>query len=125
MKLTTSYVLPVLSFPALALAHANSPHHNRQVASAVSSAVSSTKVASAAGSSSVGVSVSGSTSLFPTPSGPTPSFSLVATNPTAVPLSSIVVNAPSAPVDPTPTPYPAGTKPSNIPNAPGLPDSES
>lgn len=131
MRLTASYVLPVLSFPALALA--NSPHHNRQVASAVSSAVSSalspavsSSAAAAASSSPTGssVSVSGSTSLFPTPTAATPSFTLASTNPNAVPLASIVVNAPSPPISPLPTPYPAGSKPSSIPNAPPLPDSE-
>jgi hypothetical protein len=128
MRLTSSYVLPILSFSALALAHANGPHHHRQVASAVSSAASSTAtVASStatAASSAVG-SASGSTSLLPTPTGPIPTFSLVSTNPTAVPLTSIVVNAPSAPASATPTPYAVGSKPSDLPNAPGLPDSES
>lgn len=53
---------------------------------------------------------------------PTTTFSLEATNPTAVPLSDIVVNAPSAPTSPLasiPTP---GTVPSYLPNAPPIPD---
>jgi hypothetical protein len=49
---------------------------------------------------------------------------LASTNPTAVPLSSINPKESPAPTSALPPPYPAGTKPPGIPNAPGLPDSE-
>ncbi|KAI9462349.1 glycoside hydrolase/deacetylase [Lactarius psammicola] len=118
MKLTAVNVLSVASLPAIVLAHAHQPHHHRQVL-AVSPASSPSP------SPSTGTSTSGtvvSNTLLPTPTGPTPSFSLQSTNPTAVPLSAIVVNAPSAATSIMPTPAAPGTKPSNIPNAPGLPD---
>jgi hypothetical protein len=147
MKLPSFPVLPVLSFPALVLAHGNSPHphFNRQATPGSSSAVASSAVASSAVASSAVASSAASSSsnaipipstglvssnggsvmtLYPTPTGPTPSFTLVSENPTAVPLSSIVVNAPPISTSPVPLPYPVGAKPSNFPSAPGLPDSE-
>ena len=118
MKLTAINVLSVASLPALVLAQAHNPFHHRRQASAASSASSSI--------SSSGTPVSGSstfsTPIFPTPTY-SPSFSLLSQNPTAVPLSSIVVNAPPAPTLPYPSAAAVGSKPSNIPNAPGIPDS--
>ena len=129
MRLSTARVLPFLS--VVPFVHANNLHHHRQVAAASSSSASgpaAPAAASSAASSPLGSSaaLSGTVSgtLLPTPTGPTPSFTLVAENPTAFPLSSIVVNAPSAATSIMPTPYPAGTKPSYLPNAPGLPDRE-
>ena len=55
---------------------------------------------------------------------PTTTFSLESTNPTAVPLSSIVVNAPSAPTSPLASIPTAGTVPSYMPNAPPIPNGE-
>jgi len=135
MKLPSPRVLPVLSFPVLVLAHGDSPHFNRQATPGSSAVASSATVASSvtpSGSSAIPipstglVSTSGSfvMTLFPTPTGPTPSFTLVSENPTAVPLASIVVNAPPISTSPVPLAYPVGAKPSNFPSAPGLPDSE-
>jgi hypothetical protein len=131
MKLPSSRVLPVLSFPVLVLAHGNRPHFNRQATPSSSSAAVASS-ATPSGSSAIPipstglVSTSGSfvMTLFPTPTGPTPSFTLVSENPTAVPLASIVVNAPPVSTSPVPLAYPVGAKPSNFPSAPGLPDSE-
>ena len=119
MKLTAINVLSVASLPAFVLAQAHNPfHHRRQAAAASSSASSST--------SSSGTPVSGS-STFSTPIYPTPtyspSFSLLSENPTAVPLSSIVVNAPPATTLAYPSTAAPGSTPSNIPHAPGIPDS--
>lgn len=134
MRPSTAHVLPLLSISFFSLARASNLHHHRQIAPSVASASGSTTIvaaASSAGSSAAGTaaatagsSVSLSGTLLPTPTGPTPSFSLASENPTAVPLSSIVVNAPSAATVIMPSPYPAGTKPSDIPQAPGLPDRE-
>lgn len=70
-------------------------------------------------SSPLGSSSLGSSSLVQTL--PTPSVSLLSTNPTAVPLSQIVSNEPSSPT-PTLASTPAsGATPTFIPGAPGLP----
>lgn len=125
MKLTAVNVLSVVSFPVIVLAHANAPHHHHRQVLAASPATSSPSASSSSSSSPSGTLVSGTTvsgTLLPTPTGPTPSVSLQSVNPTAVPLSSIVVNAPSAPTSIMPTPAAPGTTPSDIPNAPGLPD---
>ncbi|KAI9444994.1 chitin deacetylase [Lactarius indigo] len=134
MKLTAVNVLSVASLPVIVLAHARHPHphHHRQVlaASPASSSPSSlsslsSSLSSPSSSLASGTPISGtvlSNTLLPTPTGPTPSISLQSTNPTAVPLSDIVVNAPSAATSIMPTPAPPGTTPSNIPDAPGLPD---
>ncbi|KAI0308015.1 hypothetical protein B0F90DRAFT_1679448 [Multifurca ochricompacta] len=111
MKLSTSHLLSVASLPVFAFAHADNHHHHRQILAASSSS-------SKSGALSPSSAPSSSTTLSSFP----PSFSLHSQNPTAVPLSSIVVNAPSAPTSIMPTPATAGTKPSGIPNAPGLPD---
>lgn len=134
MKLTAINVLSFASLPAFVLAHADpyNPfrHHNRQavaVAASSSSSSSSSPPSSPSSPSSPASAapVSGitlSTSLFPTPTA-TPSFTIESTNPTAYPLSEIVVNAPSAPTIALPSPSAPGSTPSDIPNAPGLPDS--
>ncbi|KAI0274859.1 glycoside hydrolase/deacetylase [Gloeopeniophorella convolvens] len=123
MKLNTAQLLSVASLPAIALAHGpNGALHHRQVLAASSPPASSSATHTGSSSAPAGNPTSVSTSLLPTPTGPTPSFTLLSTNPTAVPLSSIVVNAPSAPTSALPTPFPPGSKPSGIPNAPGLPD---
>lgn len=135
MKLTAINVLSVASLPAIVLAHAHHPFHHRRQAVSGSSATSSSLSPSStstlsAGTPSSGTPVSGSSvsgsslsgTLLPTPTY-TPSFTLLSENPTAYPLSSIVVNAPSAPTSPMPTAAPPGSTPSNIPNAPGIPNS--
>ena len=63
-----------------------------------------------------------STTLLPTPTF-SPSVSLLSQNSTAIPLASIVVNAPSTPTSIMPSRGAPGSTPSNIPKAPGLPDS--
>jgi len=52
------------------------------------------------------------------------SFSLAATNPTAVPLSAIVANQPSAATLPLSRTEAPGTQPTFIKSAPGLPDGQ-
>ncbi|KAH8997494.1 glycoside hydrolase/deacetylase [Lactarius akahatsu] len=120
MKLTAVNVLSVASLPVIVLAHARhpNPHNYRQVLAASPS--SSSPLSSSSGTPASGTVVS--TTLLPTPTGSTPSISLQSTNPTAVPLSNIVVNAPSAATSIMPSPAPPGTTPSNIPKAPGLPN---
>src|SRR6266478_2154587 len=131
MRLSAARLLPFLSLSAIPFARANDHHHHRQLIASASGVTSSAapsapSAPSAASGASVppGSSASVSGTLLPTPTGPTPSFSLASQNPTAVPISAIVVNAPSAATSLMPSPFPAGTKPSNIPNAPGLPDRE-
>ncbi|KIM48338.1 carbohydrate esterase family 4 protein [Hebeloma cylindrosporum] len=71
-----------------------------------------------------GSSASVGTALTPLPSATTtlPSVSLLATNPTAVPLSAIVSNQVSSATQPLATTAVPGTTPSTIPNAPALPN---
>ncbi|KAG5219503.1 carbohydrate esterase family protein [Salix suchowensis] len=52
---------------------------------------------------------------------PPPAVSLLSTNPTAVPLTQIVAGQPSPATIPLATTYTAGTVPSGLPEAPGLP----
>jgi hypothetical protein len=117
MKLTAIIVHSVASLPAILLAHAYNPLPQRRQASAASSSASPASTGTlSAGSSTF------STPIYPTPTY-SPSFSLLSENPTAVPLSSIVVNAPPAPTLAYPPTVAPGSTPSNIPNAPGIPDS--
>lgn len=137
-------VLPALLVACVAREHFDARHINvRQVPPVVATASGATS--SVAGSSPPVVSgtltgtttgTGAATTVSGVPSGgvntsvivisdlPTTTFSLEATNPTAVPLSSIVVNAPSAPTSPLssiPTP---GTVPNYMPNAPPIPNGE-
>ncbi|KAI0281601.1 hypothetical protein BGY98DRAFT_913269 [Russula aff. rugulosa BPL654] len=131
MRLSAARILPFLSLSVIPFSRASYNHRHRQLVVSSSGAASSgstTSVASAtsAASTSSGASVVSGSSISRTSAAvntslPTPSFSLVSENPTAVPISSIIANASSAPVPPLPTPFAAGTKPSDIPNAPGLP----
>jgi len=126
MKLTAIKVICVASLPAIVLAHAPHPFHRRQASPAssppsTSSSTGTPTSGTPSGTPSSGTPVSGTSSLFPTPTY-SPSFSLLSENPTAIPIASIVVNAPSAPTSPLPTPATPGSKPSNIPNAPGIPN---
>ncbi|KAA1468511.1 hypothetical protein DENSPDRAFT_771506 [Dentipellis sp. KUC8613] len=121
MKLSAG-IISVASLPALALANTHGPfkHHVGRQVLAASASSSSGAASSAAGSSSA--HASGATSAAaPTPSGPVPSVSLLSTNPTAIPLQSIVAGAPSAATK-APSTFAAAATPSSIPNAPGLPD---
>ncbi|EKM83476.1 hypothetical protein AGABI1DRAFT_31623 [Agaricus bisporus var. burnettii JB137-S8] len=65
---------------------------------------------------------SGGTTIPVVSAPPTVSFSLHATNPTAVPLASIIANAPSGPTSPLASTPTAGSIPPSISNAPPLPD---
>jgi hypothetical protein len=125
MKLTAINVLSVASLPVIVLAHARNPLPHRRQASAASSSASSASPASTS-TPSAGTPVSGSstfsTPIFPTPTY-SPTFTVLSQNPTAVPLASIVVNAPPASTLPLPATAAVGSTPSNIPNAPGIPDS--
>jgi hypothetical protein len=135
MKVPAATLLLVAVLPALVLAHRNiDARHQARQASAVSSSTSSSKSGTVATPTSSSVSVStpltpgvvtatvsnSSTSLLSGAVGP--SVSLLSTNPTALPLSSIVAGAPSQVTHPlTSTPV-AGTQPTVIPGAPPLPD---
>ncbi|EIM83538.1 glycoside hydrolase/deacetylase [Stereum hirsutum FP-91666 SS1] len=115
--------LSIAALPALALGHNNNHLFQARQASTTSSsaaASSSGSTSAASGSSASGASVtaasSGASSL------PAPSVSLLSTNPTAVPLTQIVSNAPSAATGSVTTTFAAGSTPSAISGAPGLPD---
>lgn len=89
------------------------------------SSLASGASSNAASSAATGIPIGGiNTTMVSLSSLPTASFSLEATNPTAVPLSSIYAGMPSAPTSPlssTPTP---GAVPTYMPNAPPLPNGE-
>jgi hypothetical protein len=95
MKLTAIIVHSVASLPAILLAHAYNPLPQRRQASAASSSASP---------ASTGTLSAGS-STFSTPIYPTPTYS------------------PPAPTLAYPPTVAPGSTPSNIPNAPGIPDS--
>ncbi|KAI0052911.1 carbohydrate esterase family 4 protein [Auriscalpium vulgare] len=119
MKTSAARLLLAASLPLLAAANAHDArhHHARQnVDAAASSSVASASAPAASASAPAA-----SSTLLPTPTGTIPPVSLLATNPTAVPLTSIVVNAPSAATSQLPTAAAAGSVPSNIPSAPGIP----
>lgn len=103
LVLITAAVVPIVTV------YADDSIHARQVfaASSPSNSVASTSV------------------LMSTPavSQVTLSFSLLSTNPTAVPLASINGNAASAATEPLASTPTAGAQPSYLPNAPPLPDS--
>jgi len=118
MKFSCSAVLAVV--PILVAAHADHALDARQVASPSPSVASpSSSLVASGASASAGLttpSATGTTAL------PAPSVSLLATNPTAVPLSVIVSNQPSSATLPLSTTAVPGTTPSNIPGAPALPN---
>ncbi|KAG6814013.1 hypothetical protein H0H92_003863 [Tricholoma furcatifolium] len=126
MKLSSaSYLVSAASVPLLAAAHGEhfNIHHARQAAAAV--AVSSSVSASAAATTVPTSTVAGAITSAAAATTPatTYSFSLLTTNPTAVPLSDIVSNAPSSVTSPLAVTYAPGTTPTAIPGAPALPDS--
>jgi peptidoglycan/xylan/chitin deacetylase (PgdA/CDA1 family) len=94
-------------------ARANTPN---TIASSTSHGASITPTPSASISASINGTAANTTTLQ------TYSFSLESTNPTAVPLSSIVSNASSAPLTPLPATATAGSVPTYLSNAPPLPD---
>ncbi|KAI0639104.1 glycoside hydrolase/deacetylase [Trametes polyzona] len=123
-----------IALPALVSAHGiQNAHHARQApaASASASAPASASVAAPAASSSAPAAASASaaaagSSAVPSvaaPAGATSlTFSLASTNPSAVPLSQIVANAPSQATVAATTTFAGGTTPTFLPNAPALPD---
>lgn len=115
MKFSSPAFLAVV--PILVAAHADHLNARDHVLGA-------RQVTSPSPSSLVASGSSGSAGLTATPLVTTtlPSVSLLATNPTAVPLSVIVSNQPSSATLPLATTAVPGTTPTNIANAPALPN---
>ncbi|KAF8624775.1 hypothetical protein AX15_005665 [Amanita polypyramis BW_CC] len=137
MRPLPSFVVSVVALPAIVAAvHHVNPHEARQAlpgsftltgsGSSISGSLSTTPATTgpivSGTSTSTGVSVPGSVATIPPALPTTYSFSLEATNPTAVPLSSIVLNAPSAPTSPLASTPPSGAVPTYLSNAPPLPN---
>ncbi|KAF8202938.1 chitin deacetylase, partial [Pholiota molesta] len=141
MKLATTSALLAL-VPAFVAAHADNVnarhvHHNpldaRQAApspatlaaAATTSANGAATPATGTATAAAGTTTGAAGTTTGTPALPTTAqFSLLATNPTAVPLSAIVSNQPSSatlPLDSTAVP---GATPTNIPGAPALPNAQ-
>ena len=124
MKVLTS-VLTIVALPLLVLAHGDDyiqarRHYARQASSSASSHLGPTtelSTSDANPSNPVNRLVAAST-MSPNSF----SVSLFSTNPTAVPLASIVSNEPSMPTQALTTEAP-GVTPSYMPNAPPLPNS--
>jgi len=146
MKFLTAVILPA-AFPVLASAHKNPlharHHHGARQAPAVAAvftSASSSVLASVPAASVPAASVPASSAVASVPaasvpassavvsappalaSGIGPSVSLLSTNPTAYPLSSIVAGAPPQPTHPLPSTPVAGAQPTLIPGAPPLPN---
>ena len=123
MKALTS-VLTLAAFSILVLAHGGDNlearrQYARQAPSSTSSHSGPTipTTSGPVSSNSVNPSVTANTS-----STPSITVSLLSTNPTAVPLASIVSNQSSLPIPTISTTETPGPGPTNIPNAPPLPD---
>lgn len=117
MRVLTT-VLTVAVLPLIVVAHDG--HYARQAPSSSSShSGSSSPITPGPSSSST---VSGLVTASTLSSTPSITISLLATNPTAIPLASIVSNQPSLPTQPLTTTETPGPGPSNIPGAPPLPD---
>ena len=121
MKFLTTAILSVAALPALASAHKNHlharPRHDARQAPALAAISTSASVAAPAASSAAASAPPASSS-----GGIGPSVSLLATNPTAIPLSSIVAGAPSQATHALPSSPVAGAQPTLIPAAPPLPN---
>ncbi|KIM85487.1 carbohydrate esterase family 4 protein [Piloderma croceum F 1598] len=125
MKFLTTVVLSVAALPALASAHKNRlRHHDARQAPAVAAvSTSSTSALASAPAGSAPAASSAAISASPAlASGIGPPVSILSTNPTAYPLSSIVAGAPSQPTHALPSTPVAGAQPTLIPGAPPLPD---
>ena len=125
-------LLTVVVVPLLAVAHGGenlqARHYARQASSAASSHSGSTSPSSSSGTVPSSVAVTSNTIVTSAPSTTSSSTSnftitLLSTNPTAVPLASIVSNEPSGTTQPLTTTEVPGAVPSGIPNAPPLPNS--
>lgn len=134
MKVLTPF-FTVVAVPLLAVAHGGENlHYARQASTGATSHSGSTNPSSTSGTVPSNVPVTSSGASVATSSGasgatPTTSstssilITLLSTNPTAVPLASIVSNEPSLPTQPPSTTEVSGAVPSGIPNAPPLPNS--
>lgn len=129
-------LVSALALPVLAAAHgpAGIRHHARDGtttsaaasgASSSSAAASGSSASSAASSAASGASShsgSGSASAASSTGMGSITFTLSSVNPTAVPFSSITQNAPTQSTHAQATTYTAGSKPSDIPSAPPIPN---
>ncbi|TFY83310.1 hypothetical protein EWM64_g703 [Hericium alpestre] len=123
-------VISAAALPALALASQPNAfyHHAARQASAASSAATSKASSAAPSGSSATSSASAATGSTAATSAPASGATSVATpsllsiNPTAIPLASIVANAPSASTHSITQTFAAGAAPSDISSAPPLPD---
>jgi len=111
MRFATPALVSLASLPALARAHdilVNARHveHARQAATAPAVAAPAAAASSTASFSSF----------------PPVSVSLQSTNPTAIPLSSIIAGAPTQATHALDQPATPGATPTNIPGAPALPN---
>ncbi|KDQ54795.1 carbohydrate esterase family 4 protein [Jaapia argillacea MUCL 33604] len=125
MKLTASLVTAA-ALPIFVSAHAahnhqarDAPHRVRQVSAAGSSSASASGTPAAASGASVASGSSVATTATPLA---TASYSLMSTNPTAIPLSQIISGAPAQPTHPLDTTYAAGSIPSAVTGGPALPN---
>ena len=114
-------MFPLVLFAFLVVA-GNAQLHPRQAA-AVSSAATS-PVGSVSVSASASAPLSSATPNASLSNPPTFPISIPSTNPTAVPLTSLVVTAASQATVPLDTTYAAGAVPTAIGGAPPLPDSQ-
>lgn len=127
MKVLTSVL--TVAFPLLVVAHGGDNlqarrHYARQASSGASSTHSGpTSTVTLSGSATLpSTAVNGSVTSS-TSSTTNYTITLLSTNPTAVPLASIVSNEPSGPTQALTTTEAPGGIPSDIPNAPPLPNS--
>ncbi|KAK7058333.1 chitin deacetylase [Paramarasmius palmivorus] len=104
----------LLSFAALSLVSASKLEHAARQATSASAPASAP--ASQSGSATASVSSPASASQVPL------TVQLASTNPTAVPLSSIVANEATSATIPLGTTYAAGSTPTAVTNAPPLPN---
>ncbi|KAF8168252.1 hypothetical protein B0H34DRAFT_645742 [Crassisporium funariophilum] len=125
MKFSKSPAVVVAALPLLIAAHGGDSfaRHARhlEVRQGSPSPPASGTTTTVAGSGTTVTTISGTLTVSTTPA-PSFSFSLFATNPTAVPLASIVANETSSatrPLDSTAVP---GTTPTFLPGAPALPN---
>ncbi|EIW64552.1 glycoside hydrolase/deacetylase [Trametes versicolor FP-101664 SS1] len=117
-----------LAIPALVSAHGIRDAHHARQAPAANAASGSSASTSAAAASSTGSApaASASTATAVAASGPagasTLTFTLASTNPSAIPLTEIIANAPSQATVAATTTFAGGTTPTFLPSAPALPD---
>jgi hypothetical protein len=118
MRFATPVLVSLASLPALVSAHdilnnARHVEHARQAATPAAAAAAATTSAAAAAASSTTYS-----------SFPPVSVSLQSTNPTAIPLSSIIAGAPTQATHAINKPATPGSAPTTIPSAPPVPNGE-